>query len=484
MALLKAKCTNCGADLQVDGSKDAAVCPYCGSAFIVEKAIANFYGSNVGSINASVVNIYSQDAKPSVSNSSKAGDSEKNLTQPSKEFLKKVSVACRFSKALQQNLFLKSDGTLGLLSSVKFGIPTGIPWLFNLNVFKWSGLKDFRLIICTHVDVDEPFVAAMTYDGKCYADVLYLQEERRNIPSECFELFKTVRSWSNIIQLCQYGKHFVGLRSDGTVVTTWGDPELAGWRNVKKLACYESGRYWDEIGDTAGLLGLTNDGKVLAYGVYNWQKTAYSQWSDINDISFGYGLTKNRYIVEPTIEDPMHIITKNALSLKNTTPDPDGSFSYKKSNGSYNVLFWDTVAKLGKGYVYSDGVYYLHEDGRVDEIKNYSINREIESDVIACIHIPAGYKDNIGYLKSDGHIHCSYLEESIPLLAGDPADYGRRLSVPVHDAITQKFLVNNYNGIISQCESIKRSRGLFAKKGDLNEKITLCEKCLRELEMM
>jgi DNA-directed RNA polymerase subunit RPC12/RpoP len=42
MALVNAKCTACGANLEVDGDQDAAVCKYCSTAFIVEKAINNF----------------------------------------------------------------------------------------------------------------------------------------------------------------------------------------------------------------------------------------------------------------------------------------------------------------------------------------------------------------------------------------------------------------------------------------------------------
>ena len=42
MPLVNAKCTNCGAPLQVDNSHEAAVCPYCNSAYIVEKAIQNY----------------------------------------------------------------------------------------------------------------------------------------------------------------------------------------------------------------------------------------------------------------------------------------------------------------------------------------------------------------------------------------------------------------------------------------------------------
>lgn len=56
MPLVNAKCTNCGANLQVDNTKDAAICQYCGSAYIVEKAINNY--NTVNNINANIVNIY------------------------------------------------------------------------------------------------------------------------------------------------------------------------------------------------------------------------------------------------------------------------------------------------------------------------------------------------------------------------------------------------------------------------------------------
>lgn len=52
MPLVNAKCTNCGAPLQVDNSHEAAVCPYCNSAYIVEKAIQNFNFSVTNNITA------------------------------------------------------------------------------------------------------------------------------------------------------------------------------------------------------------------------------------------------------------------------------------------------------------------------------------------------------------------------------------------------------------------------------------------------
>lgn len=56
MALVQAKCTNCGANLEIDNSKDAAICQFCGTPFIVEKAINNYNTTN--NIKADVVNVY------------------------------------------------------------------------------------------------------------------------------------------------------------------------------------------------------------------------------------------------------------------------------------------------------------------------------------------------------------------------------------------------------------------------------------------
>lgn len=41
MPLVKAQCPNCNGNLEVDNSLEAAVCPFCGTPYIVEKAIQN-----------------------------------------------------------------------------------------------------------------------------------------------------------------------------------------------------------------------------------------------------------------------------------------------------------------------------------------------------------------------------------------------------------------------------------------------------------
>lgn len=59
MPFVQAKCTNCGANLEVDNSKDAAICPYCHTPYVVEKAINNYNTTNntFNSIHADNLNI-------------------------------------------------------------------------------------------------------------------------------------------------------------------------------------------------------------------------------------------------------------------------------------------------------------------------------------------------------------------------------------------------------------------------------------------
>lgn len=40
--MVPAICTQCNAALEIDPSKDAAICPYCGTPFVVEKAVERY----------------------------------------------------------------------------------------------------------------------------------------------------------------------------------------------------------------------------------------------------------------------------------------------------------------------------------------------------------------------------------------------------------------------------------------------------------
>ena len=59
MSLVQAKCTNCGANIEVDPQNEAGICPYCNTAYITQKAIVNYNTTiiNHNTIQAENVNI-------------------------------------------------------------------------------------------------------------------------------------------------------------------------------------------------------------------------------------------------------------------------------------------------------------------------------------------------------------------------------------------------------------------------------------------
>ena len=65
MPFVAAKCTQCGANIEVDDSKEAGICKFCGTAFITEKAITNyntyvtnnFAGANINVTGANIENL-------------------------------------------------------------------------------------------------------------------------------------------------------------------------------------------------------------------------------------------------------------------------------------------------------------------------------------------------------------------------------------------------------------------------------------------
>lgn len=63
MNLVPGICTQCGATLSVDKEKDAMVCPYCDTPFVVEKAIVNFTGAYNIVNNIAAENVYFQSDK-------------------------------------------------------------------------------------------------------------------------------------------------------------------------------------------------------------------------------------------------------------------------------------------------------------------------------------------------------------------------------------------------------------------------------------
>lgn len=68
-----AKCTNCGATIEVDEKQSAGICKYCNSAYVTEKAIEQY--------NNSVSNIATNNAQTIVNNYYNAAEAKSNVVQ-------------------------------------------------------------------------------------------------------------------------------------------------------------------------------------------------------------------------------------------------------------------------------------------------------------------------------------------------------------------------------------------------------------------
>ncbi len=61
MGLVAAKCTQCGANIEVDSTKEAGICPACGTAFITEKAVQNYQITNNINVESATFNVVGAD---------------------------------------------------------------------------------------------------------------------------------------------------------------------------------------------------------------------------------------------------------------------------------------------------------------------------------------------------------------------------------------------------------------------------------------
>ena len=57
--MVAAKCTQCGANITVDDTKETGICEFCGTAFITEKVVNNYNNvTNItNNIQTQVINV-------------------------------------------------------------------------------------------------------------------------------------------------------------------------------------------------------------------------------------------------------------------------------------------------------------------------------------------------------------------------------------------------------------------------------------------
>lgn len=74
MPLVPAICSNCGGQLEVDPTKEAAICPFCNTPFITEKAIYNYNTTNVTKIEKLHADVVQLSDERSLDNRVKSGE--------------------------------------------------------------------------------------------------------------------------------------------------------------------------------------------------------------------------------------------------------------------------------------------------------------------------------------------------------------------------------------------------------------------------
>lgn len=162
MPFVQAKCTNCGGILEVDNTKDAAICKFCGTPFVVEKAINNYTSTNY--IAANNVNIYHV---TSLNNS----DIEHKINNAYS--LIEINEIGKAHNAFKQLTKDYSNDIRGWLGSLTILVDYGFFDESMLMNVRGSKLNEIRMLnvfqhicqICQKLSVD--------FDQKYWADKLY-----------------------------------------------------------------------------------------------------------------------------------------------------------------------------------------------------------------------------------------------------------------------------------------------------------------------
>ncbi len=123
MPFVQAKCPECGEMLAVDADKKAAVCQFCGEAFIVQEAISNYntYNETVNNYNTThqygngaVVNVYEDKSKDFVIEAGVLKEYHgKSVNVIISKNVKAIGYRCFFDKAIEKVTTLEGVTEIG-----------------------------------------------------------------------------------------------------------------------------------------------------------------------------------------------------------------------------------------------------------------------------------------------------------------------------------------------------------------------------------
>ena len=180
----------------------------------------------------------------------------------------------------------------------------------------------------------------------------------KNNSLEVYGDFQYKNEFQDVVQVSAYGSHAVGLKKDGTVVTTDKNEEVAKWKNIKAIAVGKD-----------HTVGLTNDGKVVCAG--SDLACQVSDWSDVDSIYAGddvtFAIVNGQVKVSGNSANFSAVSDAKKLAVGESQVlvlKKDGSVSAVslKGNSTSDVSSWTKISSIAVGKNYVVGV---HEDGTV-----------------------------------------------------------------------------------------------------------------------
>ena len=265
------------------------------------------------------------------------------------------------------------------------------------------------------------------YDIIAFSGNIFLKENGTVVvPYLLPDYFK---EWTNIIDVAAGNSHYVGLKSDGTVVAVGdnkcGQCDVSDWTDIVAICV---GKYHT--------VGLKSDGTVVATGEYlNEEHCFVSTWTDIVAISAsGY----------------------HTVGLKSDgTVVADGDRSCYEAFGSPSVYTWSNIIAIAAGDLFTVGVTSA---GNVFTIGNDLLRVVKEAKKWKDIVAISTKQDRIVGLKSDGTLITYPNEYTIGKLCNDINNFDEEFRLA---KIERNRSENRSKGLCQHCGG--SLKGLFSK---------------------
>jgi len=199
-----------------------------------------------------------------------------------------------------------------------------------------------------------------------------------------------IDDWENIIQMevsdASYDAHIVGLKEDGTVVATGnnddGQCDVEDWTDIVQIAVGQN-----------HTLGLKRDGTVLATGTVTSMQCYVDSWTDIVQISAGGNLSAG-------LKSDGTVVATGGRGTGHYALYRDGKGEYWTGEA---ICYWEGITYVE---VAGDRIMGLKEDGSVVVYYHVDGNHDGQCDVgdwTDIVQIAASKNHTVG-LRKDGSV--------------------------------------------------------------------------------